>query len=62
MRGICMVCGKLLEGEDLVAWKFLDLICGECFLPLAEYVLDHTEELEWINKNHSYLTGFHGFA
>jgi hypothetical protein len=62
MRGICAVCGKLLEGEYLVAWKFLDLICGGCFFPLAEYVLDHIEELEWVTKNRSYLPGFYGFA
>jgi hypothetical protein len=62
MRGLCKICGRPLDGEDIVAWRHLGMICGSCFLPFAGYVLDHMEELESVVRANANAPGVYGDA
>jgi len=49
-KGFCKFCGRALNGGDIVAWRYFGVICGNCFLPYAKYVLENIEELEAVTK------------
>jgi hypothetical protein len=61
-EGFCKVCGKVLRGNDMIAWECFGLICGECFLPLAGYVLQNMEGLEALVRAHQNAPGIFGEA
>ena len=62
MEEFCKVCHRPLEVDDNIAWRYLGMICGSCFLPFAGYVLENMEELEAVVKANQNAPGIYGEA
>lgn len=62
MKEFCRVCGRSIEAEDNIAWKYFGIICGGCFLPFAEHVLKNIEGMESGGKADQYAPGIHAEA
>ncbi len=60
--GYCMGCGRWLEERDNIGWQFFGIICGSCFLPFGEYVVENIEELVAIERAEQNAPGIFGTA
>lgn len=62
MREKCKVCGRRLEEGDNIGWRYFGMICGCCFLPCAEYVVENIYALEAISLMNQIAPGIYGEA
>lgn len=56
----CKFCGREIEINDNISWRFFgySYICGNCFLPWADYFL---KNIEWMEVEERIIRCFPSF-
>ncbi len=57
MKESCRLCGRTLDGEDDIGWRYFGMICGSCFLPYAQYFLENLDGMEAEERLNQYSPG-----
>lgn len=62
MAECCRNCGRTVEGGDNISWRYFGVICGNCFLLYADYVLKNIEGMEAEQEVYKYAPWVYGEA